>query len=206
MSVEGPDEAEQLAEALAQARRELDRLRTQPLAAPGQIEALEERLLESKGQLAQATSQNEKLTFTLQQAKEQLAALREEVEKLTQPPAAYGTFLGVNEDGTGDVFSSGRKMRVSLHPDIDPGVIRKGNEVVLNESLNVVLVRDGDLAGEEARTPGHHHDPRGHVDGLLHVVGHEYDGRPSIRPQPQNVVGQGAAGDLVQGREGFVEQ
>ena len=72
--------------------------------APGRVQALEERLLESKGQLAQATSQNEKLTFTLQQAKEQLAALREEVEKLTQPPAAYGTFLGVNEDGTVDVF------------------------------------------------------------------------------------------------------
>ena len=116
--------------------------------APGRVQALEERLLESKGQLAQATSQNEKLTFTLQQAKEQLAALREEVEKLTQPPAAYGTFLGVNEDGTVDVFSSGRKMRVSLHPDIDPGQIRKGNEVVLNESLNVVLVRDGEFSGE----------------------------------------------------------
>ena len=112
------------------------------------MQALEERLLESKGQLAQATSQNEKLTFTLQQAKEQLAALREEVEKLTQPPAAYGTFLGINEDGTVDVFSSGRKMRVSLHPDIDPGAIRKGNEVVLNESLNVVLVRDGEFSGE----------------------------------------------------------
>ncbi len=118
------------------------------------MQALEERLLESKGQLAQATSQNEKLTFTLQQAKEQLAALREEVEKLTQPPAAYGTFLGINEDGTVDVFSSGRKMRVSLHPDIDPGAIRKGNEVVLNESLNVVLVRDGELAGEVVTLEG----------------------------------------------------
>ena len=39
-------------------------------------------------------------------------------------------------------------MRVTLHPDIDPGQIRKGNEVVLNESLNVVLVRDGELSGE----------------------------------------------------------
>ena len=89
--------------------------------SPGRVQALEERLLETKGQLAQATSQNEKLTFTLQQAKEQLAGLREEVEKLTQPPAAYGTFLGVNEDGTVDVFSSGRKMRVSLHPTSTPG-------------------------------------------------------------------------------------
>ena len=116
--------------------------------SPGRVQALEERLLESKGQLAHAVSQNEKLTFTLQQAKEQLNALREEVEKLTQPPAAYGTFLAPNEDGTVDVFSGGRKMRVALHPDIDPEVIRKGNEVVLNESLNVVLVREGEMAGE----------------------------------------------------------
>ena len=116
--------------------------------SPGRVQALEERLLESKGQLAHAVSQNEKLTFTLQQAKEQLNALREEVEKLTQPPAAYGTFLALNEDGTVDVFSGGRKMRVALHPDIDPAVIRKGNEVVLNESLNVVLVREGEMAGE----------------------------------------------------------
>src|ERR1700733_8295871 len=146
-----PDETaaqlEALRAELTDAEDEIHALRRRLQESPGRVQALEERLLESKGQLAQATSQNEKLTFTLQQAKEQLAALREEVEKLTQPPAAYGTFLGVNEDGTVDVFSSGRKMRVSLHPDIDPGQIRKGNEVVLNESLNVVLVRDGEFSG-----------------------------------------------------------
>ncbi len=141
-------QAEALRSELADAEDEIHALRRRLQESPGRVQALEERLLDSKGQLAHATSQNEKLTFTLQQAKEQLAALREEVEKLTQPPAAYGTFLGVNEDGTVDVFSSGRKMRVSLHPDIDPGQIKKGNEVVLNESLNVVLVRDGELAGE----------------------------------------------------------
>ena len=147
-----PDEAaaqlEALRAELADAEDEIHALRRRLQESPGRVQALEERLLESKGQLAQATSQNEKLTFTLQQAKEQLAALREEVEKLTQPPAAYGTFLGVNDDGSVDVFSSGRKMRVSLHPDIDPGQIRKGNEVVLNESLNVVLVREGEYSGE----------------------------------------------------------
>ena len=147
-----PDDAaaqlEALRAELADAEDEIHALRRRLQESPGRVQALEERLLESKGQLAQATSQNEKLTFTLQQAKEQLAALREEVEKLTQPPAAYGTFLGVNDDGTVDVFSSGRKMRVTLHPDIDPGQIRKGNEVVLNESLNVVLVRDGEFSGE----------------------------------------------------------
>jgi len=133
---------------LADAEEEVRALRRRLQESPGRIESLEERLLETKGKLAQGISQNEKLTFTLQQAKEQLATLREEVEKLTQPPAAYGTFLGINDDGTVDVFSSGRKMRVALHPDIDPGVLQKGNEVVLNESLNVVLVRDGELSGE----------------------------------------------------------
>ncbi len=133
---------------LLEAEEEIHALRRRLQESPHRVEALEERLLETKGQLNQAISQNEKLTFTLQQAKEQLATLREEVEKLTQPPAAYGTFLDINEDGTVDVFAGGRKMRVALHPDIDPGVLRKGNEVVLNESLNVVLVRDGDLAGE----------------------------------------------------------
>ncbi|MGH8980643.1 MAG: proteasome ATPase, partial [Acidimicrobiales bacterium] len=133
---------------LEAAEEEVRALRRRLQESPGRVQALEERLLESKGQLAQAISQNEKLTFTLQQAKEQLVTLREEVEKLTQPPAAYGTFLGVNDDETIDVFSGGRKMRVSLHPDIDPNALCKGDEVVLNESLNVVLARPGELAGE----------------------------------------------------------
>ncbi len=140
--------AEALRARLDETEEEVKALRRRLQESPGRVQALEESLLESKGQLSHAVSQNEKLTYTLQQAKEQLAALREEVEKLTQPPAAYGTFLGVNEDGTVDVFSGGRKMRVSLHPDIDPGIIAKGNEVVLNESLNVVLVRDGEMSGE----------------------------------------------------------
>ncbi|MDA8316380.1 MAG: proteasome ATPase [Actinomycetota bacterium] len=133
---------------LQAAEEEVRALRRRLQESPGRVQTLEERLLESKGQLAHAISQNEKLTFTLQQAKEQLAALREEVEKLTQPPAAYGTYLGQNDDETVDVFSGGRKMRVSVHPDIDIGRLSKGDEVVLNESLNVVLARPGELAGD----------------------------------------------------------
>ncbi len=133
---------------LQAAEEEVRALRRRLQESPGRVQTLEERLLESKGQLAHAISQNEKLTFTLQQAKEQLAALREEVEKLTQPPAAYGTYLGQNDDQTVDVFSGGRKMRVSVHPDIDVSRLSKGDEVVLNESLNVVLARPGELAGD----------------------------------------------------------
>src|SRR5215216_5655056 len=110
--------------------------------APKRVRTLEERLLETKGQLAQAVSQNEKLSYTLREAREHIAALREEVEKLTQPPAAYGTLLGANDDGTVDVHSGGRKMRVAVHPDLE------GAELVLNESLNVVLARSPEIAGE----------------------------------------------------------
>jgi proteasome-associated ATPase len=112
------------------------------------IEMLEEKLLEARGQLAQTRSSNEKLTITIQQTRDQIAALREEVEKLTQPPAVYGTFIDFNEDGSVDIFASGRKMRVALHPGLDPGQIQRGNEVVLNESFSVIGVRDADGQGE----------------------------------------------------------
>jgi proteasome-associated ATPase len=116
--------------------------------APKRVRTLEERLLETKGQLAQAVSQNEKLSYTLREAREHIAALREEVEKLTQPPSAYGTFLNRNDDGTIDVFSGGRKMRVALHPELDDDDLRRGQEVVLNESFNVVLARGREIQGE----------------------------------------------------------
>jgi len=147
---------------LASYEAELDELRGQAVAleeevtslrrrlqeAPKRVRTLEERLLETKGQLAQAVSQNEKLTYTLREAREHIATLREEVDKLTQPPSAYGTLLGRNDDGTVDVFSGGRKMRVALHPEIADTEIERGAEVVLNESLNVVLARSGEVTGE----------------------------------------------------------
>jgi ATP-dependent 26S proteasome regulatory subunit len=128
---------------------EIVALRRRLQDAPKRVRTLEERLLDTKGQLAQAVAQNEKLSYTLREAREQIAALREEVEKLTRPPSAYGTYLGHNpDDGTVDVFSGGRKMRVALHPDIDAEEMQRGAEVVLNESLNVVLARGGERQGE----------------------------------------------------------
>src|SRR5688572_17562688 len=135
------DQAKVLEEEVITLRRRLQ-------DAPKRVRTLEEKLLETKGQLAQAVSQNEKLTYTLREAREHIAALREEVDKLTQPPAAYGTFLGKNEDGTIDVFSGGRKMRVALHPELEDTELASGQEVVLNESLNVVLARSAEVSGE----------------------------------------------------------
>ena len=112
------------------------------------LRALEERLLEAKGQLANAKAQNEKLSYALREARDHVASLREEVEKLTQPPSAYGIVVGTNDDGTVDVLTNSRKMRVSLHPDIDLNNLERGSEVVLNESLNVVMARSSEPTGE----------------------------------------------------------
>jgi proteasome-associated ATPase len=135
------EQVKTLEEEVVQLRRKLQ-------DAPKRVRTLEERLLETKGQLAQAVSQNEKLSYTLREAREQIGDLREEVEKLTQPPSAYGTFLGANDDATVDVFSGGRKMRVALHPEIELDELERGQEVVLNDSLNVVLARGNEISGE----------------------------------------------------------
>ena len=127
--------------------REVEKLRVQ-------IQSMEEeirRLYQSRYQLDQATKQNEKLVTTLQEAKVQIEALRAEVEKLTAPPSAYAIFSSLNTDGTGNVYVSGRKMKVSLHPSIKGSAMRKGQEVVLNEALNVIEVKGFDIQGEVVR-------------------------------------------------------
>jgi len=116
--------------------------------APGQVKILEDKLSETRTQLAQALSQNDKLAATLREAREQIVALREEVEKLTAPPSGFGTYLLTNEDGTIDIITSGRKMRVAVHPEIDPKSLVKGQELMLNEAMNVIAVRQFEQSGE----------------------------------------------------------
>ena len=140
---DGVDASEQAQ--LRALQEELIHLRRKLQDAPKRVRTLEERLLETKGQLAQAIAQNEKLTYTLREAREHIAALREEVDKLTQPPAAYGTLIGRNDDGTVDIHASGRKMRVSTHPEIGEDDLQAGAEVVLNESFNVVMLRGAEI-------------------------------------------------------------
>jgi proteasome-associated ATPase len=147
-SADGGSGPEERPAELVALEEEVQLLRRRLAEAPRRVRALEEKLLETSGQLAQALSRNERLTSTLQQAREHIATLREEVDKLTQPPSAYGTFLTANEDGTVDVFSGGRKMRVALHPELDAASLSRGQEVVLNESLNVVLAGSLERAGE----------------------------------------------------------
>jgi proteasome-associated ATPase len=133
----------------AELEDEVSALRRRLQDSPKRVRTLEERLLETKGQLSKAVSQNEKLTYTLREAREHISTLRDEVDKLTQPPSGYGTVLGANDDGTVDVHAGGRKMRVTVQPDL-AGELQLGQEVVLNESFNVVMARNPDRTGEVA--------------------------------------------------------
>ncbi len=127
--------------------REAEKLRIQ-------IQSMEEELRQlhqSRYQLEQAYKQNEKLTSTLQDAKAQIEALRAEVDKLTAPPSTYAIFSSLNSDATANVYVSGRKMKVNLHPSIRPKELRKGQEVILNEAFNVIEARGFDGQGEVVR-------------------------------------------------------
>jgi proteasome-associated ATPase len=141
-------EIEHLRGALAVLEVEVSNLRRRLSDAPKRMRQLEERLLETKGLLAQEVEKNEKLSHALRGARENIASLRDEVDKLSQPPSAYGVVVGKNDDGTVDVLTSGRKMRVNLHPEIDIDTLSRGAEVVLNESFNVVTARAAEGAGD----------------------------------------------------------
>ncbi len=127
---------------------EIALLRRRLTNGPRQVKLLEEKLVEAKSDLSRAITQNEKLAATLSAEKERIEGLREEVEKLSQPPASFGVFLAANEDDSVDVFTAGRKMRVSVSPEVDRSDLHKGTEVILNEALNVVAVLEPDRAGE----------------------------------------------------------
>ena len=116
--------------------------------SPSRVRALEERLLEARSQLSAANAQNAKLADTLREAREQIEALKEQVEKLSSPPSGYGIFLGQVDDDVVEVFSQGRKMRVNLSPEVSVDDLVLGQEVVLNESLNVVEAARFTVVGE----------------------------------------------------------
>jgi len=110
--------------------------------------ATELRLIEAQRSLAAVTAQNERLAGTLRDARDQILKLKEEVDRLAQPPAGFGTFLQRNEDDTLDVFTGGRKMRVAASPAVDLDSLRRGQEVMLNEALNVVAAFEFESVGE----------------------------------------------------------
>ena len=137
MSEESRPSAE-LASEIAYLRAEVDHLRRRASGGSGEVRAIEARLSETQARLSAVTTQNDRLTSTLREARDQITTLKEEVDRLAQPPAGYGTYLETHDDGTVDVFTGGRKMRVSVSPTVDLEDLSRGQEVMLNEALNVV--------------------------------------------------------------------
>ena len=114
----------------------------------GTERSTDSRLTELEAKLSATNSQNERLTSTLREARDQIVTLKEEVDRLAQPPTGFGTFLQRNGDDTVDVFTGGRKLRVNVSPTVDKDALRKGQEVILNEAMNVVTALEFEQIGE----------------------------------------------------------
>src|SRR5215212_3490692 len=127
---------------------EVGDLRRRLSESPTGSRGLELRLADAQRSLAAVTSQNERLAQTLREARDQIMKLKEEVDRLAQPPAGFGTFLGRNEDDSVDVFTGGRKLRVTVSPAVELDSLTRGQEVMLNEALNVVAALEFEEVGE----------------------------------------------------------
>ncbi|HEY0933336.1 MAG TPA: proteasome ATPase [Trebonia sp.] len=142
------DEVSSLTAQISFLDEEIAVLRRRLADSPRQVRLLEERLRETEASLTSVSSQNERLASTLREARDQIVALKEEVDRLAQPPSGFGTFLAACEDNTADVFTGGRKMRVNVSPNVDLEALRPGQEVVLNEALNIVIAQSYETVGE----------------------------------------------------------
>jgi proteasome-associated ATPase len=144
----GSRSPEELRAQLGFLEEEVADLRRRLAETPGHSRAIEQRLADTQRSLAAVTAQNERLAQTLREARDQIMTLKEEVDRLAQPPAGFGTFLTRNEDDTIDVFTGGRKLRVNVSPTVELDELRRGQEVMLNEALNVVAALDYEEVGE----------------------------------------------------------
>src|SRR6476659_1565152 len=147
-SAPDPRETERLREQVGYLDAEVTDLRRRLAYVPGHSRSLEQRLVDTQRSLAGVTSQNERLAQTLREARDQITTLKEEVDRLAQPPTGFGTFLHRNEDDSIDVFTGGRKLRVNVSPSVDIDELRRGQEVMLNEALNVVAALAYEEVGE----------------------------------------------------------
>ncbi|MCM2418429.1 proteasome ATPase [Streptomyces sp. RKAG293] len=164
--------SEDTASQVAFLEQEIAVLRRKLADSPRHTRILEERIVELQTNLAGVSAQNERFANTLREARDQIVALKEEVDRLAQPPAGFGVFLQANEDGTADIFTGGRKLRVNVSPSVELEDLRRGQELMLNEALNVVEAmkyeRVGDIVtlkeiledGERALVVGHTDEER----------------------------------------------
>jgi proteasome-associated ATPase len=141
-------EAHDLATQVAFLQEELALVRRKVTESPRHVRQLEERLAGTQAQLARLTENNERLVATLKEARAQIVTLKEEVDRLAQPPSGYGVYLSKYDDGSVDVFTGGRKLRVAVSPSVEVDRLRRGQEVLLNDALNIVDALGFERAGE----------------------------------------------------------
>ena len=139
---DGSDEAS-LRNEIARLQDEVEQLR-----GPRTTGLAGEQIARLRAQVHQLTTQNERLVSTLRDAREQILALKAEVDRLAQPPNTFGLFVGPFDEGTVEVISSGRRMRVAVSPSVQVDQLRPGQEVMLNETFNVVAAREFERIGE----------------------------------------------------------
>ena len=152
-------------------RREATALREQletTLSAQGGLRSARD-VHQLEARIDSLAARNSKLMETLKEARQQLLALREEVDRLGQPPSGYGVLLSVQDDDTVDVFTSGRKMRLTCSPNIEVQSLKQGQTVRLNEALTVVEAGHFEAVGEistlrEILSDGHRALVVGHAD------------------------------------------
>jgi proteasome-associated ATPase len=142
------EDRESLIAQIGALRDEIDRLRERVSSHPHDIAMLERRLADARSDARTAAANNERLAATLREARDQIVSLKSEVDRLAQPPATFAVFLAGHEDHTADIYTSGRKMRVSVSPDVDLESLTPGKEVMVNEAMNVVKVLEFDEVGE----------------------------------------------------------
>ncbi|MGB7983128.1 MAG: proteasome ATPase [Candidatus Nanopelagicales bacterium] len=110
---------------------------------PPEVEARIRALQAEAERLAET---NRRLASTLRDARDQVVTLKAEVDRLADPPNGFAVFLAAHEDGTIDIAAQGRKLRVRPAPGI--GELVPGQEVMVNEAMNVIAGLEFERVGE----------------------------------------------------------
>ena len=121
-----------------------------PPSGAGTLRELQREVRSLHAELSTTVAQNKRLAETLREAREQIVELKAEVDRLAEPPSGYGVYLRSYEDGTVDIAASGRKLRVLPAPNVEIGDLQPGQEVRLNEAMNVVEACEFEQIGEIA--------------------------------------------------------
>ncbi|MGU3433130.1 proteasome ATPase [Actinomycetes bacterium M1A6_2h] len=130
------------------ARAELEALRAEAAVLRRQLSDSPDSVRDLESRVDSLSIRNTKLMETLKEARQQLIALREEVDRLGAPPSGYGVLVKVYDDSTVDVFTSGRKMRLTCSPNIETPTLRPGQTLRLNEALTIVEAMEYERVGE----------------------------------------------------------